>query len=289
MGTYDSSITRVWPVFRQLFKNDETGVSWLPKVLRVSTKNRGYAEQIAASIGGLDQKLLETRRHTIGRSEGSSSEAHVECEKCFEWKAPPPEAFLRWLIKNPDEMTWPENGDQGWKPETREWREKLCGRRGPQDRAGAMQMADQALTKFGAAGSDKKWWAFEGFTYVDCYLETDDLVLFIEGKRTERQPSKKTNWYPARNQLIRNLEAAKEASGGKSYALVLIADETMELSPEDIKNSLPHMTEHERNDLMSHYLGGVPWKQMCEATGIDYEGLPDTVSEASKRMADGKL
>jgi hypothetical protein len=64
------------------------------------------------------------------------------------------------------------------------------------------------LTKVGAAGSKYKWWAFEGFTSVDCWLETETLLLLIEGKRTDTV-SASTDWYPIRNQVVRILEGAQ--------------------------------------------------------------------------------
>jgi hypothetical protein len=35
------------------------------------------------------------------------------------------------------------------------------------------------LGRLGASGSRRKWWAFEGFTSVDFFLETDALLLLI--------------------------------------------------------------------------------------------------------------
>jgi hypothetical protein len=39
-----------------------------------------------------------------------------------------------------------------------------------------------------------------GHTEVDCWLETERLLLFVEGKRSESL-SASTHWYPKRNQL----------------------------------------------------------------------------------------
>jgi hypothetical protein len=37
VGKYDSSMTRVKPVFDHLYSGDPTGESWLPKLLRLPT------------------------------------------------------------------------------------------------------------------------------------------------------------------------------------------------------------------------------------------------------------
>ena len=66
--------------------------------------------------------------------------------------------------------------------------------------------------------------AFEGFTEVDCCIVTDRLVLLIERKRTEGL-SESTAWYRGRNQLHRNLEAARELAGGREYAVIVIGEE----------------------------------------------------------------
>jgi hypothetical protein len=72
----------------------------------------------------------------------------------------------------------------------------------------------EELERLGPKGSARKWWAFEGITKVDCWLETDRLVLFVEGKRTETL-SKFTAWFPARDQLTRNLDLVGEVSPEK--------------------------------------------------------------------------
>jgi hypothetical protein len=56
------------------------------------------------------------------------------------------------------------------------------------------------------------WWRFEGVTRLDCVLMTENLVVTIEGKRTEGLSSS-TEWYPARTQIVRNLEAARPPAG----------------------------------------------------------------------------
>lgn len=57
------------------------------------------------------------------------------------------------------------------------------------------------------------WWRFEGSSHIDCVLETDRLVVTVEGKRTETL-SPATHWYPSRSQLGRNLEAARQLAKG---------------------------------------------------------------------------
>ena len=122
---------------------------------------------------------------------------------------------------------------------------------------------------------------FRGFTSVDCYLETESLVFLIEGKRTE-SVSAATIWYPRRNQLLRNLEVAMAAAGGKKdYAVLLCSERPMFLTEEDWIKSYPHLNGHEIAELKRH-LGYVLWsdivRHLCPTLT-----LPHDVDEAIQR------
>lgn len=146
---------------------------------------------------------------------------------------------------------------------TQSKREDLRGWHGLGRQVIAQREALAALEQTGAKRSQGKWWAFEGTTSVDCYLETENLILLIEGKRTEPL-SACVNWYPGRNQLVRNLEEAQELANDKPFAVLLIAEDNFDpLTPEIISISLPHFSSEERQTLMQHYLGCLTWRQVC--------------------------
>ncbi len=90
----------------------------------------------------------------------------------------------------------------------------------PDVREAAQKVAISELDRAGARGNGRKWWAFEGFTHTDCYLETDALLLIIEGKRTE-VVSPSTRWYAERSQVWRNVEAAKELANGRAFGVIV--------------------------------------------------------------------
>jgi hypothetical protein len=150
--------------------------------------------------------------------------------------------------------------------------------------AGEAAVRDKALnelTKYGAAKSRRKWWAFQGFTSVDCWLETDSLLLLIEGKRTEGL-SASTDWFSARNQVARILEGAKVMADGrrKNFAVLVCAESLMaDLEDQVWASSLPHLSDIEIEKLKSHYLGWCSWssitQQLC--TGLT---LPENIDEA---------
>ena len=173
--------------------------------------------------------------------------------------------------------------------ETRLQRERLFGKHGIDAQKDVQRAAIAAIDRYGANGSRRAWWAFEGFTSVDCWLETDDTILLIEGKRKESL-SKSTKWYPARNQLVRNLEAVSEAAGAKAFGVLLIAESKSEIPQvvlQLLENSLPHLSDNERSALGEHYLGGTTWRNVCEATGLDFEMLPDTTEDVVRRLKEG--
>ena len=158
-------------------------------------------------------------------------------------------------------------------------REDLLGFHGDEKQVAAQRQALNALEQKGAERAHGKWWSFEGTTSVDCYFETGKLILLIEGKRTEPL-STSVNWYPGRNQLVRNLEVAQELAGNKHFAVMVIAEEDIgPLQQAVIDSSLPHFSPQERQSLMSHYLGCLTWRQVCAAVNIPYESLPDTVPD----------
>ncbi|MEZ5293426.1 MAG: DUF429 domain-containing protein [Vicinamibacterales bacterium] len=272
----NSSITRVRPVFRQLLAADPTGAAWLPKVLRLLDPGP-VAASMAADPGRLGPQWVQRRPYkdpVLGK---------IELEACFEYPVLPGRAFLRWLVEHPEHMEWPTHGvsPRAFGKTTQDWREKLTGRKGEADRAEAIRTAVRGID--GNASTSGKWWTFEGATEVDCCLQTDTLVLLIEGKRTERL-SGGTEWYPGRNQLHRNLEAARDLAKGRAYGVVVVGeDRPAEADFGDPAVGLRHLAPAERANLMAHYLGFVTWRQLCRETGVDYDALPSRVARRVPR------
>jgi len=183
---------------------------------------------------------------------------------CFEVDYPPPERFLRWLIEHPGSLTWPLESKKtprkfGGKTEASR-HALIAGDTATHD------LAVLALEKSGTSGSRGKWWAFEGFTSVDCVLETDSLLVFIEGKRTE-PISAATDWYPQRNQIVRNVEVAScaAAEARKNFGVILCAEEPVPVLEQDFIEGLPHLSQPDRDALRTHYWGCITWNQIVSA------------------------
>jgi hypothetical protein len=183
---------------------------------------------------------------------------------CFEVDYPPSTRFLRWLIENPGKLAWPTGKDGSRRifgEATQRLRTSLL-EGDPATRIAALA----ALDAKGAVASRRQWWAFEGFTSVDCVLETDRLLVFIEGKRTE-PISAATDWYPQRNQIVRNVEVASCAAAetGKDFGVILCAETHVDLPEQAFMDGLPHLSESERKALQAHYWGCITWRQIVDA------------------------
>lgn len=190
--------------------------------------------------------------------------------------------FLEWLIRHPDQLTWPTSKgiERTFGAATQKNRERLFGRCGTEQQRLAQEEALFALATDGPRGSERKWWAFEGFTKVDLCLQTERLVLFVEGKRTEKL-TKSNDWFKSRSQLVRNLEVVRELADGRAAAVLLAVEQPLpELSPAAFGASLPHLVPAERAVVRNGYLGQRTWLSICTTLGVDYDALPDVIGHS---------
>ncbi len=283
-GRFNSSITRVRPTFQALIDRDPSGRTWLADLLSVAPHRERLPAAVLADPGHLDPDALRVRPY-IDRILGE-----IPLAGCFEKPVPPPKAFLSWLITHPRQLQWPLSAKREpvrYGRTTQGYRERLIGKAGVEQQGKAIDAALDALGRVGPQGSLRKWWSFEGFTEVDCCLETDRLVLFVEGKRLEPL-SPSTAWFPERSQLIRNLEVAAERAGQRAAAVLLVTETPIHdplAEHTTLRASTPHLNDDERQDLANVYLGQVTWKALCDTVGVDFRSLPDEVSGPSARSA----
>jgi hypothetical protein len=173
-----------------------------------------------------------------------------------------------------------ERSGKKYSKQIEEWRRALIGQTGNGDVASrqreVIELGLDELAEAGPNRSARVWWAFEGSTSVDCYIKTEKFNLYVEGKRTESL-SKTIDWFPTRNQFVRNLESAREHSGCEPFACILMSESPITVTPDRIAAGLPHLTLLERDELLKHYLGNITWKEACDVTGVCFEDLPDTL------------
>jgi len=255
MGENNSAFTRVQPVFDELLDRWPAGDSWLGSMWDAARLTRpGVALTRPSDLGTLVPS--ETLRDRAGR-----------IGTVYERTVTPPAAFLRWLLMNPQALQVRDKTTFGAKSaEAREWRAKLFSGDERLVREAQDEGVKQLEARLGARGRNK-WWAFEGFSRIDCCLITDTTVVFVEGKGTEAV-SPSTLWYQQRSQLWRNVEAAKEFAGRKQFAVMLAvenaADGIAALSEAErsISVSYPHLDADQHNELSRHLLGFVTWSDL---------------------------
>lgn len=255
---------------------DASGQTWLPDLLEAAPRADTLTDDVRRDPGRLLPELAQPR-HYLDRVLRRT----LALPRCFEHSAPPSRAFLRWMIENPQRMRWPER-----KPgvpltfgaESQRLRDALVDG-SPEERAQVQAQALAELDRCGPDGSRRRWWAFEGHTEVDCWLETERLLLFVEGKRTEPL-SASTHWYPERNQLVRNLEVVGELARGRAAAVLLVSEQpAAELTEATLAASTPHLDVLAREQLRRRYLGQTTWAELCRRLGVDFARLPRTIAD----------
>ena len=138
----------------------------------------------------------------------------------------------------------------------------------------------------------RHWFVLEGPSRPDALLETTDIVVCVEGKRTEAGGTTQTSWMPRRSQLVRHMDAATDKFKGKSVLGLLIVEGSgvdpreplphwhteceKQYAPKMLADSLPHRSREEQTAIGNNILGVTTWQAVCAATGIDWAALPDT-------------
>jgi hypothetical protein len=205
----------------------------------------------------------------------------------------PPRGLLVWLVQHPEvlapqlkalERRAIRAGERAGLAVSPAWakrREFLDGRDGELQREALDRLSSGKPLPSGA------WFVFEGPTSVDCYLETDRIVVVIEGKRTESGPTTSTDWMPTRHQLLRNLDAALDIARGRRVVGLFIvegddsgdvpevwrASTDATISEEALDASLPHRNRDERATIRDGYLGATTWQRGCESLGLQRDLL----------------
>lgn len=280
----DSSITRVQPVFQILFSDAANEEKRLSKLLRLAPRARhALSNSTIASPGSILAwcRALKTNK-----------ENSIKLPAAFEKTVAPPGEFLRWMIEHPEKLNPPKS--LGSSTETIERRKAILGLPSKYTVRESQDLALKLLEDMGPDKSVRKWWAFEGFTHVDCVVETEKLVLFIEGKRTETA-SENVSWFAERNQIARNLECAKwyARKGGisKEFAALMVIEEGINedhhyqsVSASRLLGSWPHLPANGfgQGSMIDAFLGIVTWQEILNAWEISTDVLPDTVNDVAK-------
>jgi hypothetical protein len=258
MGKMDSSKTRAVPIFNLLYASDKTGNGWLPTLLRLP-------------IGGHRITLSSKIDLTITDVGWGENEKKLE----------PPVSLLSWLIRHP---RIPINGSLSSDQIKAQKRLDLI--------QGSNNRLHEALNLLRNNPRGEDWHLFEGKTQPDIWIETPEILIVIEGKRTEAEATKKTKWMPVRHQMLRHMDCAWEIKGSKQLIGFFIVEGNgrdpdvppfwldqapITMSPEAIKSSLPHRGPEEQKAIARCFIGVATWQQLCVEFGIEWNSLPNFI------------
>ncbi len=135
----------------------------------------------------------------------------------------------------------------------------------------------------------RHWAVLEGPSCPDVFLETEAAVFVVEGKRTERGPTRSTRWMACRDQLLRHMDAALEYVRRRGlikpvYGFYIVegdhardplrvpsrwqamVDQTTERHV--LVPSLPHRSDADRRLLARGYLGATTWTAVVRRFGL---------------------
>ena len=261
---FDSSKTRVAPVFEQLRAQSHDGSAWIHRLLALSC--HGATRLTNPAPQRISSPQFGT---TFGWSDREVALA-------------PPRSLLMWLVRHL-EMPARES-DLGNGP-TLEKRKALANR-DPKVVAEALALLD---SRSASERHPRAWYVLEGASSPDVFLETDQAIIVIEGKRTEPGPTTSTSFLPGRHQMLRHMDCAWEIRRGRPVYGFFIVEEHADdhdwidfaaatCSDAAIEGSLPHRGVNERLAIRRGFLGFTTWRAVCAEFAIDMATLPDQVS-----------
>jgi hypothetical protein len=248
-GRFNSSKTRVAPVFAALRMATQEDPQWIKRLLDLV---------VGGSTGSGQWRNQDLR----------VIEIHHEPE---ERALRPPVALLSWLIRHFKGAAAKLTGNDDTSTERR----KLLD--------GDADTISRALGRLREGAVDRGWHVLEGHTYPDVYVVTTDAVIVIEGKRTEAGATTSTSWMAGRNQMLRHIDAAWEIRGHRSvYGFFVVEGEdgtgvpakwvhasVNTISSDSLRNSLPHRSVEEQAQIASCFLGATTWQAIVSGFGLD--------------------
>jgi hypothetical protein len=254
MGIFNSTKTRVEPVFQALTTSDQP---WLDRLLALPSFGHRDPHRWNGLDLAVDQVLFGDKEKRLP--------AHPK--------------LLEWLLENATDVTG--KGLSACGPSTRRKRELLLAR----DAA----TLSEARTLLSTDRNERRWYVLEGPSCPDVFISTPDLVIVIEGKRTEAGPTTATTWMDPRHQMLRHMDGALQVAGGRTVLgfFIVVGENGGEvpalwksaaattISADVLTGSLPHRPEHERNQIARGFLGVTTWQVVCRNFGINEDRLPD--------------
>lgn len=255
-GAYNSSKTRVAPVFSKITSHP----TWLRRLLSLAIEGHLEYPGVPADCGSIS-KVCYDSADRLKKEEPLDSLL----------------GLLESMIREfPQEMKPSIKGDS----ETAQKRRRLAEKDEDTINEGLQALEESKYAR-------KAWYVLEGPTFPDVYIETDELLVVIEGKRTEGGITRKTSWMPVRHQMLRHMDGAWERKGSRRLIGLFIVEgeedgklsahwskECREtISHDALIKSLPHRTPEERYHIAACYAGVMTWEALCHEFGIPWKNI----------------
>ena len=239
-GEKNSSRTRVYPTFVKLKYKIKDFIEWLNET-----------QGCSIPTGNVDWDKAYVR---FADKDGKGEIA-----------LPPCASLLKWMIDNYGTDMLKEECGKRVSDATRELRNKLL--RHDQD---TVSLAYDLINM----GRRRGWFALEGYSRPDVYIETNKFILVVEGKRSERTLTDSTTYFSkGRDQLIRHMDSALNVAGNKNVFGIIIYENGAQypvLDMDLLDSSLPHRSVKEREMIKNHYLNPITWQDIGGKFGICY-------------------
>lgn len=274
MGEHNSSLTRVQPVFNQLYRFDPSGTHWLGDLLSLGSRVRAGIVRLPTDPAQWPGRL--------------------QLPPQYELPVAAPLDYLRELIRSPDRLQESKGyvGMGAKLSHTNDRRREVV--------AGYPDTCSAAIEnlKTDRVPGRGKWWVLEGVTKVDCLLHAEHVNAFIEGKRKENHLTESTEWDPKRMQVYRNLDCLRAICAPRKNFYILLVVENgsaahhaaarLDQNLTVARESWPHLNEEQANELYRRYLGVTTWQMIAEHFGAQVElEFPDDVRAAAESGLSG--
>lgn len=121
------------------------------------------------------------------------------------------------------------------------------------------------------------WHIFEGHSHPDLFIENENFILLIEGKRTEDSTKDIVTYLAHRSQMVRHIENAIAHSKGKKPVIAFyIVDEGCGYEnkclpdglAEDLKKETIQKSEATNNAIIDSFYGYTTWQAVSKHLGI---------------------
>lgn len=182
---------------------------------------------------------------------------------------PPSLSILKWCIDNLDKLSIPMDYGVSKSSPSYPKRKELFA-----NNQNIIEEAKRLLCQ--SRLPQKAWYIFEGYTHPDVFIETGDLILIGEAKRTEEKLTSATSWLKQRDQLIRHIDSVIDTNKKVLSFILLDPSQKEKYGLNNYENlsfferSLFHRDKKTIKKCMDSYIGFCTWDEIEVRFGIKF-------------------